>query len=313
MIQTTPQPSISIVICTYNRADMLRYCLRSLALQEAEKNLFEVLVVDNGSTDATQRIAALYAARNQNFRVLCEPNIGLGHARNLGWREAHSNWIAYLDDDAMAEVDYVERALWIISNHDFECFGGRAHPWYKYGRPKWYRDSFVDNEKDEPSLHLLKDDQFVSGMNCVFQRDILKALGGFPVDIGMKGHGISYGEEVLLQKRLRKSGGRVGFDPHLVVKHVVLPHKLKVSWLLRASFAHGRDSWAIFEIEPSLRRIVGATVKLIIPLLKLPLFLNRFYRSNYYMQNFCVELGSPVAHELGRLSGALFRQWRSGE
>jgi len=307
MIRVESSPLLSIVVCTHNRSNLLRYCLRSLSRQTADPQQFEVLVVDNCSTDATQRIAGLYAGRHSHFRLLVETQLGLGFARNLGWRKARSAWVVYLDDDAVACADYVSRALSMISDHAFDCFGGRAYPWYKYGRPRWYRDVFVDNDKGLSQVSLLASDQFVDGMNCAFRRQTLKSLGGFPTGVGMRGRRISYGEEVLLQKRLRAAGGTVGFDPLLTVRHVVLPCKLRVAWLLRAAFAHGRDSWAIFEVTPSLRRVVGALLKAWLPLLRLPVALLRLGQHDYYLQNLCIELGTPMAHEWGRLAGALGR------
>ncbi|WP_432821221.1 glycosyltransferase family 2 protein [Trichloromonas sp.] len=304
-------PVISIIVCTFNRSHLLRYCLRSLVVQTSAAQLFEVLVVDNGSTDSTERIARLYAGRSGNVRVLAEPQIGLGHARNRGWREARGEWVVYLDDDAMVEPGYVERALWFINHHPFDGFGGPVLPWFKYGRPCWYPNAFVANDKGRDAVGPLPTDQFVDGGNCAFRRKTLAELSGFPTDIGMKGRRLSYGEEVLLQQRLRAAGGTIGFDPELKVRHVILPHKLKVGWLLRASFAHGRDSWVIFDAVPTLRRVGGAFVKALVPLVGLPAALARLRQKDYHIQNLCIDLGTPMFHEWGRVVGALSLQRRT--
>ena len=82
------KPEISVVVCTYNREKMLPECLDSLANQRANKNLYEVIVVDNNSKDNTSKVANEFVTKYSNFKILFEQNQGLSHARNLGLKEA---------------------------------------------------------------------------------------------------------------------------------------------------------------------------------------------------------------------------------
>ncbi len=70
---------------------------------------------------------------------------GLSHARNRGYREAQAAWVAYMDDDAKAYPDFVERILYITDQYPFDAVGGMFLPWYKYGKPKWFRDTYASN------------------------------------------------------------------------------------------------------------------------------------------------------------------------
>ena len=95
-------PRITVAVCTYNRAGLLEECLESLVNQTADANTFEVIVVNNGSTDQTQQVAQQFTRQHSTFHVVIENKPGLSHARNLAFRNARSNWISYIDDDTKA-------------------------------------------------------------------------------------------------------------------------------------------------------------------------------------------------------------------
>src|SRR5256885_6931960 len=121
---------LSVVVCTYNRCDLLEHCLHSLEKQTIEKGLFEVIIIDNNSRDDTKQIVQKFTDRNPHFKYIFEGKQGLGYSRNRGYKESKYDWVAYVDDDAIIHSNYVERALWIISNYPFDCFGGVYHAWY---------------------------------------------------------------------------------------------------------------------------------------------------------------------------------------
>jgi len=90
---------ISVIVCTYNRAELLRELLPTLCEQTVAFTQYEVIVIDNGSTDHTKTVAAVFAARYPQVRYCYEPRQGLSHARNRGWQEAKGDYVAYIDDD----------------------------------------------------------------------------------------------------------------------------------------------------------------------------------------------------------------------
>src|SRR3954462_16013674 len=96
-INNKPEPLISVVLCTRNRADLLKIALDSLVAQAYPRDDFEVLVIDNASTDHTPQIVAQYDSLGI-MRYIQEPNIGLCVARNTGWQSARGRLIAYFDD-----------------------------------------------------------------------------------------------------------------------------------------------------------------------------------------------------------------------
>ncbi|HZS34840.1 MAG TPA: glycosyltransferase, partial [Methylomirabilota bacterium] len=116
-----PWPRISVVVCSYNGSRTIRECLEGLLRLDYPS--FEVIVVDDGSTDATPAIA-----REYGFRVLSTPNRGLSHARNLGWRTAAGEIVAYLDDDAFPDPHWLRYLAAAFLSSDHAAIGGPNIP-----------------------------------------------------------------------------------------------------------------------------------------------------------------------------------------
>ena len=291
----------SIVICTYNRADFLRSALSSLTCQTSGNGIFEVIIVNNNSNDHTQAVADEFLVNHKNFRGVIEAQQGLGHARNRGYKEAKTDWIAYLDDDAKVSANYAERIIHVIEHYNFDCFGGIYLPWFKYGKPKWFKNSYGSNGFKIQRTGLLEND-YCSGGIIVFKKSILEHFNGFPVDIGMKGKKIAYGEETLLQVKMRKQGYTIGFDPALQVEHVVGKHKLTLWWFIRSSFAAGRDSWYAFDIIVTKRMLLTTAAcglyHLIQDFFK---YTPELTRKDYYIQNWIIDVFRRLSYNLGQI------------
>jgi glycosyltransferase involved in cell wall biosynthesis len=311
-------PKLSIVICTHNRAHLLTDCLASLTQQTAPASVYEVIIIDNNSTDTTKEIADGFVRRYPNFRYFKETRTGLSHARNLGSDKAASEWIAYLDDDARALDDYAQRAITIIEQFKFDCFGGPAIPVYHENKPAWYQDAYQSKRKpvlgqraDFPDVGILSDpNDYVSGFNFIIRKSVLGRLGGFNPNIGMKGKKIAYGEETLLQVKIRKWGGQVGYDNELRVVHYIDNYKLSLLWFLKSSYANGKDHWVTFE-EPLpppsqlavlLIRSFGQMAKR--ALLKLP----KVFTKGYYLENWVIDVCEPFCRTLGMFRTGIRRK-----
>lgn len=236
-------PTLTIIICTHNRAGLLPLCLDSLGSQTASAERFTILVVDNASTDHTRELVATYRQQYPHLDYVYEPITGLSHARNRGYLGALTPWVLYIDDDARALPDLVEQALSTIEHEDFDAFGGRFVHWFYYGQPRWFPADFEGGGRPTMAEQatLLGPGEFFNGGIMAFRRSVLVDAGGFSTDYGMRGEMIAYGEESELQVRLRQSGYRLGYDPHLVIEHLVRPEKLRLGWHLRSRYAHGRD------------------------------------------------------------------------
>ena len=108
-------PTVSVIIPTYNRKDLLRETLDSLARQTYPSNRFEVIVVDDGSTDGTEAIAA--EVFPFILRYFWQSNQGDAIARNLGAQQSHADFLVFLDDDILVETGYLTH---LIQAHEIE-------------------------------------------------------------------------------------------------------------------------------------------------------------------------------------------------
>ncbi|MBN2109294.1 MAG: glycosyltransferase family 2 protein [Deltaproteobacteria bacterium] len=292
---------LSVIVCTYNRSDLLMEALQSLTCQTAPLTAFEVLVVNNGSTDATQQIAEDFCERFENFHVVIEPQQGLSYARNRGFKEAKTPWVSYLDDDARARPDFAERIIHTVENFSFDCVGGVYLPWYKYGKPLWFRDEYGTNGRLLDETGVLHKGEISGGVSA-FKKSVLEQLGGFPTSLGMTGNKIAYGEETLLQVRMRKKGFVIGFDPGLLVDHIMPLQKMTVRWLLKSAYRHGLACWDAYEQRPLWRRVFKRFLELgSFTFKNIFIYTPRLARHDYYFQNWIIDMLKPLSLNWGMI------------
>lgn len=236
------RPILSVVICTFNRAQLLEMCLVSLSEQTASLQEFEVIVVTNNCTDSTHEVASKAQSYLPNLRAVNETAQGLSHARNRGAKEVHTDWVFYLDDDALADKDMVRNALTFIREVGSKIFGGQFKPWYHYGRTVWFKDEYGSSHLKHAQRTLLKArGEFLTGGVFCVHVSLFEQFGGFDPLLGMNGLNVGYGEETEYQKVLRKNGVDVWYDPSIVIHHVVKPQLLNPEWHLTSGWALGRD------------------------------------------------------------------------
>ena len=296
-------PIVTIIICTYNRGFLIKETLPTLFNQDIDSNLFDIIIVDNNSDDDTSMILKDFQNQYSNLKIIKETNQGLSHAKNAGMVASNTDWIVYLDDDAKVPMDFVPKVLSNIENSNYSCFGGVYLPWYKFGKPKWFRDKYASN-KNELVTFCTLDKEFASGGIMAIKRNLLLKYDGFSTDIGMKGNNTAYGEETLLQIKLRKDGYQIGYDPNWIMYHVVSDYKLSPWWFLKSGYHSGKDFWTIYEKEPSFKLII----KYIYRALKY-LFINIFkytpniFNNNYYIQNWIIDTLRPFSIKFGQIIG----------
>ena len=235
-------PLISVIICTHNREQVVIDCCNSLAKQSIPSNLFEVVLVDNASTDSTASLLAEFMAGEDsvNFRLLSEPKVGLSHARNLGVKSAKADFIGFIDDDARAPADWLETALSIIEAESPDIFGGPALPLFPNGKPEWFHEEYAIRG-DMGDTGVLKEGGFLIGTNIFFRKSLVIEYGGFDPELGMKGNNISYHEETSLINRARVEGKKIFYSKELAVKDVIPGYKLSIAFAIYSKYKAGKD------------------------------------------------------------------------
>jgi O-antigen biosynthesis protein len=202
--QDVAWPSISVVVCAYNAASTIRECLEGLSRVEYPN--FDVVVVNDGSTDATGAIAAEY-----DVRLITTENRGLSNARNTGLDAASGEIVAYLDSDAFPDPDWLKYLAWAFIDSEYAGIGGPNLAPPNLGP---LADCF-DNAPGGP-VHVLLSDreaEHIPGCNMAFRRRDLVAIGGFDPALRIAG------DDVDICWRLQARGRTLGFAPGAVVWH----------------------------------------------------------------------------------------------
>lgn len=233
----------SIVICTYNRLDHVRASVASALDQTIPSELYEVILVDNCSTDGTGDTMRALTAEYCNLRYIYEDRLGLAIARNTGWQAAKGTYVAFLDDDAKAERNWLETAKALIEckPENLRCVGGPIHPFYTSPRPSWWLDKYEIRTRGDAERALRKG-EFFSGSNMIWLRQTLGTYGGFQANAGMQGNKLGMGEETGLFRRIWETEAAPLFlySPDLRVYHWVPPEKMTMPYILRRATAAGQ-------------------------------------------------------------------------
>lgn len=297
---------ISVVICTHNRATLLADALQTLCEQTLDKSEYEVIVVDNNSTDRTRSVVEEFCCKYPNIHYCIETKIGLSHSRNRGWQEAQGIYVAYTDDDCKLPPHWLAVAKEIIEQVSPGVFGGDILPFYNMPKPKWFKDAYGSRKvaKDVATESI-----DFSGGNIFILWHILENLQGFDVNLGMTGEKIAYGEETELQLRIRKTmpNEKFYYHPNLYVYHLVRVEKTTMHWRLRAFFAKGRYVYLTSHRDDSSYPKRGILFLKTIKIILLIVFditfgiIKRNRKKYQYAQNYFYEHTSSYLKSLGRL------------
>lgn len=238
---------ISVVICTYNRASYIQDALSSLYAQTLDKSLFEVLVVNNNSTDDTEIVCRQFIDGHpeMNTTFLNEPRQGASFARNTGSALARSPLLCFMDDDAVATSDYLERIIRFFGQHaDAGGLGGRIIPRYIPAEPKWmsyYVSSLVGNFDYAPEVKVFEPGKYPLESNMIVRKADFDRIGGFNSALpGVVGTLRIGGEGKDFFLRLQALGNRIYYDPAIKVDHVVEVKKLTREYMYRVASGIGR-------------------------------------------------------------------------
>ena len=278
---------ISLILCTFNRADIIYHTIKHL-LDTLNDNCFlEILIVDNNSIDNTAKVIKKIKLNDGRIKYFLEHNQGLSYARNRGIQESNSDWLFFLDDDAKLVDGSLTQILDMINSNRFDLVTGIWKAWYKSPPPKWLPHSTGNYIlKGTNEIREIGND-YVSGGVMLINKQKLLEIGGFPTHLGMTGNKVAYGEETYVEEEFKKQGWKVGINPNIVIDHLVGEHKYKLSWHLEAAFAKGRDnqiiSLALSKTKARIDLIRCIVLGWIKPMIKL------VFRSNYYWQNFIID------------------------
>jgi glycosyltransferase involved in cell wall biosynthesis len=237
---------ISIVVSTYNRSGLLEGALRALLSQRPADVAYEILVVDNNSTDQTRPLVQALAMQNrEKLKYLFEPKQGLSYGRNTGIAAAKASIIAFTDDDVRVAADWVWRIkTGFEANPDIDFLGGKVVPQWPAQPSPWltkanwsplalldYGDSsfYVDSGKQ---LCLI-------GANFAFRRRAFEKVGLFKTDFQRVKDGIGSLEDHEFLLRLWRVGSRGLYLPELVATAEIEPDRMTKQYHRKWHARHG--------------------------------------------------------------------------
>jgi glucosyl-dolichyl phosphate glucuronosyltransferase len=223
---------ISVVLCTYNRAEVLPRALERLLQQDPSNVPYEVVLVDNNSTDATRVVVDSFVARGSpELRYIFEPKQGLAHARNTGILSSKAPIIAFTDDDVMVAPDWLATIKRTFADYpEVDCIGGRVLPRWTQPPPSWLtREHWAPlallDYGDKPFYVTASKRLCLVGANTAFRKETFGRIGLLSPHVqAIKRDGGTEDHELLL--RLWRSGGQGLYTPHLLVMSEASPDRL---------------------------------------------------------------------------------------
>jgi GT2 family glycosyltransferase len=242
----TSFPFVSVLVVTFNRGKVMQQCLQSLSRQTYPRDRYEIIVIDDASTDDTA-----YLAETEGARVISHPaNKGIPSARNTGMQAATGDIIAYIDDDAIADPQWLEHLIQPFHRADVIGSGGQTFA-YKtetlaekylaavgYGNPAplafgqsknplwrfwvYVKNMFMPVYRVREPVEV----QAVFGLNCAFRTAALHEIGGFDETLMAD-------EDSEISTRLRQHGAHIIFIPDAIIYH---RHRESLAYLIRQTY-----------------------------------------------------------------------------
>ncbi|GAB6066976.1 glycosyltransferase family 2 protein [Methylothermus subterraneus] len=235
---------ISIVICTYNRAEILADTLKSFLACERAGIDHEVLVVDNNSQDNTREVVQQFIDRDPTIGYLQESMQGLSHARNRGIRCATGKIIAFVDDDVYFSPNWLTELEETFGDPEVACMGGKSIPLFEDGKPPWLTEDILPvygSTRSGEASKLMQYPEHPFGLNMAFRREVFETVGLFNPKLGRIGKNLLSNEESELFWRIHRAGLKVAYNPNAIIYHRIPKERATPEWVLRRYYWQGRS------------------------------------------------------------------------
>ncbi|WP_340105375.1 glycosyltransferase [Rhodohalobacter sp. 8-1] len=258
------EPSISLIICTYNRAEYLSDSLNTL-IQSARGRSVEILVIDNNSSDNTRKVCQEYSAKTEKtgddlaLHYVLETNQGLSFARNRGIEEANAPVIIFLDDDITVPSSFTDSWLSFFADHpEARAAGGKIHVQFDDPRPKWMSDfllPLLGHHDHGDSIKPYSNRNYPFGGNMAFKAGIFDEYGTFNTELGRIGSDLKASEEKEFFRRLQQDGVKIYFVPKALLYHRVNKSRLTKDYIRRQAVGLGQSIALQMKRKPGSRKI----------------------------------------------------------
>lgn len=253
--------NISVIISTYNRSERLAGALRSLTASRLRESIdWEVVVVDNNSTDETRRVVeSLSAEHPGRFRYLLEPQAGKSRALNKGIEAAQGNILVFIDDDVTVEPMWLDNLTAPLRSTACAGVAGRILPEGDFQPPHWLS---VEGRFALAPLALFdlgpqagKMDDSPFGANMAYRKEMFLKHGGFRIDLGPAAGSKEpqKSEDSEFGTRLLAAGERLRYEPSAIVYHEIPPGRVRKDYFLKWWFDKNRSDILAFGVPTDTR------------------------------------------------------------
>ena len=299
----------SVILCTHNRATLLRRALESLADLDVPSGLaWELLVVDNNSTDDTRAIVEQERAEARlPCRYLYEPSQGKSFALNTGIARALGQVLVFTDDDVTFDRGWLRALLAAFDAPDCAGVGGQIVPVWPAPPPRWY--SATGPYRLLPAVVAYQFDASGPvtrppyGANMAYRREIFERYGSFLTVIGPRARQMIRGEDSEFGLRVLAGGERVIYVPSAIVHHRVEPERMKLRYFEQYYYGEGRMEARVFPVPPGTIRWLG-----------IPRYCYRDFVEHLFRWWTSLNPRARAFHRLSswRVLGNIFEAWKLG-
>jgi glycosyltransferase involved in cell wall biosynthesis len=246
---------ITIILCTYNRRESLAKALESVTASRLPETVsWEILVVDNNSTDNTRELTEKFARLHPgSVRYVFERQPGKSYALNSGIKAARGDILAFMDDDVTVEPTWLQNLTAPLSDGRWAGSGGRILPQSAWSPPAWVpvtaRYGLAPLAMFDLGLDAGPLTEPPFGTNMAFQKWVFEKYGGFRTDLGPRPGSEIRNEDTEFGQRLLTAGERLLYEPSAVVYHSISEARLRKPYFLAWWFAKGRADAREFRIS----------------------------------------------------------------
>ncbi len=239
---------LSVIICTYNRDQYIYNILKSIAENDFPVEKFEIILVNNNSTDNTEAECNRFRTGfpQPAFHYFVEKEQGLSYARNRGIKEATGDILLYVDDDAIVEKGYLQAYYTFFKQHaSAMAAGGPVIPKYETEEPKWMsrftRPLITSCIYKGKNISEFKRGEYPIGANSAFRKEVFEKTGLFNVDLGRKGDNLMGAEEKDIFDKMHSAGLKYYYLPGAVLYHLISGTRLTKGYFNRLTYSVGKS------------------------------------------------------------------------
>ena len=303
-------PRVVVAFCTYNRSGRLPGLVAALRAQACDEP-FDLLAVDNNSTDDTSKVLRVLAEQTgPRLRSIKELKQGIVPARNRLLAEAAgAEFLLMLDDDELPQPGWLQSGLAALRDQGLDCVGGRVRVNFEpHGRPAWLRDELLgflaEVDHGQADFTIIDDSTPIWTANVGYRMALFAEGLRFDARYSRAGKAVGGGEDVVMFQTLLGLQVHMGYRPHMAVDHFVEPWRLCRRYFLRLHFSSGLRA-GLHATDVSGRTLFG------VPLYLFPQALRQAWRTVRIAlgseRSRWLRQGMNFTHACGRIVGTLRR------